>query len=69
MKVLKATINQKKTIESLTNHPNVIRFILDADNNWIVNKEVLDDSKFSHIADLQNLIEIDYNPVINEISS
>lgn len=64
MKVLKATIEQKNNIEIQTSHPNLIQFILDANSNWIINKEVLTDSAYYNISELNQLQEIDYKPIV-----
>lgn len=68
MKVLKApTVDVKNRIEGLTNGTHLIRFILDMNNNWVVGKQILNDSKFLHLHyDLQQLEEIDYNPIIED---
>lgn len=62
MKVLKATPEQKEAIESQTSGSHLIRFVLDANGNWIVGKKVLNDLKFRNILELQNLAEIEYQP-------
>lgn len=67
MKVLKATTEQKKSIESQTKGSHLIRFVLDANGNYIVGKEVLNNSKFSHITELNDLKEIDFNPIIENL--
>lgn len=64
MKVLKATAEQKKIIERQTTGINLIRFVLDQNGNYIVGRNVLNDPKFSHITELKNLQEIDYNPIM-----
>lgn len=65
MKVLKAKQEQKDLIESLTNGNNLIRFILDADDKWVVGTEVIHNGNHLSIrGQLLELEEIDYNPII-----
>lgn len=65
MKVLKATKEQKELIESQTKGNHLIRFTNDADGNWIVGAEVLNDPKFNQIY-FSGLVEIKYNPIVED---
>jgi hypothetical protein len=61
MIVLKATQKQYKELEGYTNGINILSFAKDAENNWIVGKQVLEDPAFESIREsLQNLLEIEY---------
>jgi len=61
MIVLKATQKQYKELEGYTNGINILSFAKDAENNWIVGKQVLEDPAFESIHEsLQNLLEIEY---------
>jgi hypothetical protein len=63
MKVLKATLAQKKLLEGTYKNGAVLQFIQDANNNWVVNDAVLFDSDFEEIkTQLQALPQIDYEP-------
>jgi len=67
MKVLKATNEQKKVIENQTKGIHIIKFVVDKKGNYIIGKQILNDSKFSHLHyDLQQLEEIDYNPILKD---
>jgi hypothetical protein len=68
MKVLKATLEQKKQLEGTYLNGAVLQFIQDSKDNWVVNVNVLTDHSFEAIhADLSNLPEINYVPKIIEI--
>ena len=68
MKVLKATQQQKDSLESFTNGQWVIRFVEDAGGNWIIGKSILENSKYAQVRnELLALEEIDYNPKQEEI--
>jgi hypothetical protein len=68
MKVLKATLEQKKTLEGTYENGVVLGFIEDAKNNWVVNVNVLEDENFKVIHEkLQALPQIEYNPKIVKI--
>tara|TARA_R100000084_G_C4531920_1_gene91565 strand:- start:58 stop:267 length:210 start_codon:yes stop_codon:yes gene_type:complete len=61
MIVLKATQKQYKELEGYTNGINILSFAKDAEGNWIVGKQVLEDPAFESIHEsLQNLLEIEY---------
>lgn len=69
MIVLKApTAYRKNKIEGLTSGTNLIRFVKDADGNWIIGKEILKDPVFNHLqSEFLGLEEIEFKPVIQEI--
>ena len=61
--VLKATPAQKNQLEGDYNNGHIIRFIEDADGNWILGVSILTDPNFAEInAALDNLPRIPYNP-------
>lgn len=67
MTVLKATQQQKESLESFENGQWVIRFVQDADGNWIIGKSILENSKYSAVKnELSQLEEIPYNPKAEE---
>ena len=69
MIVLKATEQQYKKLEGYANGINILSFAKDAEDNWIVGKQVLNDPAFEEIHEsLQNLLEIEYQapPEIEE---
>ena len=64
IQVLKATEAEYNSLNGLVNGINKIEFIKDANNNWIVGKQVLSDPKWESIkSQLLELEEIDFNPV------
>jgi len=67
MIVLKApTYYRKKKIEDLTSGAHLIRFIKDANENWIVGKQILNDPNFEHLkGEFEHLEEVEYSPIIN----
>ena len=68
MTVLRATQEQYNALNGYTNRNSRLQFVKDADNNWIVGKSVLTDDAFLAIRpQLEQLEEIPYNPVIEEI--
>lgn len=68
MKVLKANQDQYNALNGYTNKNHVLQFVKDADNNWIVGKEVLLDDNFIAIrSQLKELQEIEYNPIIVDL--
>jgi hypothetical protein len=68
MKVLKANTAQYEALNGFTNGNSHISFIQDADNNWIIGKEVLTDDKFLEIRNqLKQLEVIPYNPKKTEL--
>lgn len=68
MTVLAATQNQYNALNGYRNRNSVLQFVKDADNNWIVGKQVLTDEAFVAIRpQLEALEEIDHNPKQEEI--
>ena len=68
MTVLKATQLQKESLEQFRNGNWAIKFIQDADGNWIIGKSILENSKYAQVRnELLALEEIDYNPKQEEI--
>jgi len=68
MEVLKANDIQYEALNGFTNENSHISFIEDADDNWIVGKEVLTDDKFLEIRNqLEQLEVIPYNPKNTEL--
>ena len=67
MTVLKATQEQKESLESFANGQWVIFFIEDADGNFIIGKSILENSKYNQVRnELLALEEIPYNPKVEE---
>ena len=68
MKVLKANTAQYEALNGFTNENSHISFIQDADDNYIIGKEILTDDKFLEIRNqLKELEVITYNPKITEL--
>jgi hypothetical protein len=68
MKVLKANTQQYEVLQGFANVNHIIDFSLDADDNYIIGKEVLTDNKFLEIRNqLEELKVISYNPKNTEI--
>ena len=68
MDVLKANTQQYEVLQGFANHNHIINFSLDADDNYIIGKEVLTDYKFIEIRNqLEQLEVIPYNPKNTEI--
>jgi hypothetical protein len=68
MKVLKATLQQKKELEGTYLNGAVLQFIQDSKDNWVINVNVLTDHSFEAIhKELSNLTEINYVPKIIEL--
>jgi hypothetical protein len=64
MKVLKTTLSQKKKLEGIYKNNAELKFIQDANNNWVVNDAVLFDEEFAEIKEqLKALPLIDYLPI------
>ena len=62
MKVLKATVTKKNSLEGIYNSVE-LKFIQDINNNWVVNDSVLNDDNFIEIREqLQDLPLIDFEP-------
>ena len=63
MKVLKATLKQKNALEGFYEEGYELRFIEDANGNWVVNDKVVNNGHFLAIREqLQALPLIDYVP-------
>jgi hypothetical protein len=68
MEVLKANTAQYEALNGFTNENSHIFFIQDADDNWIIGKEVLTDDKFLEIRNQLGQLEvIPYNPKETEL--
>ena len=68
MKVLKANTQQYEDLQGFANGNHIIDFSSDADDNYIIGKEVLTDDKFLEIRNqLKQLEVIPYNPKNTEI--
>ena len=68
MEVLKANTQQYEVLQGFANHNHIIDFSLDADDNYIIGKEVLTDDKFLEIRNqLEEIEVINYNPKNTEI--
>ena len=68
MEVLKANIQQYEALQGFANGNHIINFSLDANDNYIIGKEVLTDDKFLEIREkLKNLEEITFKPKNTEI--
>jgi hypothetical protein len=66
MIVLKATTTKKNQLQGIYKNGAELKFIQDANNNWVVNDVVLFDSDFEEIkTQLQALPLIDYLPIEN----
>ena len=68
MEVLKANTAQYEALNGFTNGNSHISFIQDANDNWIIGKEILTDDKFLEIRNqLEELEVINYNPKNTEL--
>ena len=68
MKVLKATLKQKTVLEGFYEDGYELRFIEDANGNWVVNDKVVTNGHFLSIREqLQALPLIDYVPIEVEL--
>ena len=68
MDVLKANTQQYEVLQGFANGNHIIDFSLDADDNWIIGKEILTDDEFLEIRNqLKQLEVIPYNPKITEL--
>ena len=68
MKVLKATFEQKQALEGTYLNNCVLKFVEDANGNWVVNTKVIENGQFLEIrTQLQALPLIDYEPKEIEI--
>jgi hypothetical protein len=63
MKVLKATTKQYNLLNGYKNGNNLLQFFKDANDNWVINTEVIEDPAFAEIKqELSTLTLIDYKP-------
>lgn len=68
MIVLKATQAQYEALNGHTYKVSRLEFVKDANNNWIVGKEVLNNGNFADIKpQLLELEEIEFNPIEQSI--
>ena len=68
MEVLKANTQQYESLQGFANGNHIINFSLDADDNYIIGKEVLADDKFLEIRNQLGQLEvIPYNPKETEL--
>jgi len=68
MKVLKANTQQYEALQGFANGSHIIDFSLDADDNYIIGKQVLTDDNFLEIRNqLEQLEVIPYNPKETEL--
>jgi hypothetical protein len=70
MKVIVATLKQKKELEGTYLNGSILEFILDANGKYVCNIAVIEDLDFIDIKDkLIALPQIDYKPIIEEDAS
>jgi hypothetical protein len=70
MKVIVATLKQKKELEGTYKNGSILEFILDSNNKYVCNIAVIDDEDFIEIKDKLILLpQIDYKPIIEEDAS
>ena len=68
MEVLKANTQQYEDLQGFANGNHIVDFSSDADDNYIIGKEVLTDNKFLEIRNqLEELKVIPYNPKNTEL--
>jgi hypothetical protein len=68
MEVLVANTQQYRVLQGFANGSHILDFSLDADDNYIIGKEVLTDDKFLEIRnELEQLEVIPYNPKNTEL--
>lgn len=64
-KVLLATPEQKAALEGTYENGSVLAFVEDANGNWVVNNNVINDANFESVKEqLGNLPRIEYVPPI-----
>ena len=67
MKVIVATLKQKKELEGTYLNGSVLEFILDSNGKYVCNIAVIEDVDFIEIKDkLIALPQIDFKPIIEE---
>jgi hypothetical protein len=70
MKVISATLKQKKELEGTYKNGSILEFILDANGKYVCNISVIEDEDFIEIKDkLIALPQIDYKPILEEDAS
>jgi hypothetical protein len=70
MKVIQATLKQKKELEGTYKNGSILEFILDANGKYVCNISVIEDEDFIDIKDkLIALPQIDYKPILEEDAS
>jgi hypothetical protein len=63
MKVLKATTKQYNILNGYQKGNNLLQFFKDANDNWVINCNVVDDPAFADIKqELSTLPSIDFKP-------
>jgi len=68
MEVLVANTQQYRALQGFANGSHILDFSIDADDNYIIGKEVLTDNKFLEIRNqLEELKVIPYNPKNTEL--
>jgi len=68
MEVLKANTQQYESLQGFANGNHIINFSSDADDNYIIGKQVLTDDKFLEIRNqLEQLEVITYKPKGTEL--
>ena len=67
MKVISATLKQKKELEGTYLNGSILEFILDSNGKYVCNIAVINDADFIEIKDkLIALPQIDFKPIIEE---
>jgi hypothetical protein len=70
MKVIVATLKQKKELEGTYLNGSILEFILDANGKYVCNIAVIEDLDFIDIKDkLIALPQIDFKPILEEDAS
>jgi hypothetical protein len=70
MKVISATLKQKKELEGTYLNGSILEFILDSNGKYVCNISVIEDEDFIDIKDkLIALPQIDYKPILEEDAS
>jgi hypothetical protein len=70
MKVIVATLKQKKELEGTYKNGSILEFIIDANAKYVCNISVIEDEDFIEIKEkLIALPQIDYKPILEEDAS
>jgi hypothetical protein len=70
MKVIVATLKQKKELEGTYLNGSILEFIIDANAKYVCNISVIEDEDFIEIKEkLIALPQIDYKPILEENAS